>query len=283
MAINDISVIIRARDEEAGVVRCLESLAAQQGVGDVEMILVDGGSRDRTPDVAADRGAAVIALAMHEFTFGGALNDGASAARHPLIVALSAHAFAPDAGWLARLADRFNADDRVACACGDRYDHDGNELTRPVLQDAALARRRPDWGYANAAGGFRADLWRRRPFRADLPGCEDKEWAWHWLQHGYSCVVDPALAVEHDHTHDSLRSIYRRARREAEGYAAFLDDPPGPATPAALARAWWSDTRWYGSPARARLSHRRAARLYGAYAGRRQGAASSSSSGVPRA
>jgi glycosyltransferase involved in cell wall biosynthesis len=253
------------------------------GGGDVEIILVDGGSRDRTPHVAAEHGAAVIALATPEFSFGGALNDGARAARHPLIVALSAHAFAPDAGWPARLAARFEADERIACACGDRYDHDGNELTRPVLQDAALARRRPDWGYANAAGAFRADLWRRRPFRADLPGCEDKEWAWHWLQQGYSCVVDPALAVEHDHTHDSLRSIYRRARREAEGYAAFLDDPPGPATPAALARAWWSDTRWYGSPARARLSHRRAARLYGAYAGRRQGAASSSSSGVPRA
>lgn len=283
MALPGISVIIRARDEAASLARCLDVLSAQQGVGDVEIILVDGGSRDRTPHLAAERGAAVIALAPREFSFGGALNDGARAARHPLIVALSAHAFAPDPGWLARVAARFGANDRVACACGDRYDPDGNELSRPVVQDAALARRRPDWGYGNAAGAFRADLWRRRPFRPDLPACEDKEWAWHWLQQGYSCVVDPALAVEHDHTHDSLRSIYRRARREAEGYAAFLDDPPGPGTPVALARAWWSDTRWYGSPTRARLSHRRAARLYGAYAGRGQGGASSSSSGAPRA
>jgi hypothetical protein len=45
-----------------------------------------------------------------------------------------------------------------------------------VVQDAELARRRPDWGYGNAA-----------------------------------------VAVEHDHTHDSLRANYRRARREAEG------------------------------------------------------------------
>jgi glycosyltransferase involved in cell wall biosynthesis len=281
MAINGISVIIRARDEEANLARCLDTLAAQQGVGELEVILVDGGSQDRTLRVAADHGAVVIPVAPHSFSFGGALNAGARAAGHPVLVALSAHAFAPDDGWLGRLAT-WLAHEGVACASGDRYDPDGRPLAGPIHQDAALARRRPEWGYGNAAGAFRADLWRRRPFRADLPGCEDKEWAWHWMHEGYSCVVDPTLAVEHDHTHDSLRSIYGRARREAAGYAAFLDNPPGPATPAALAHTGWRDTRWYGSPARARLSQRRAARLLGAYAGR-HGAASSSSSGAPRA
>lgn len=66
MAIPGISVIIRARDEAANLARCLDVLSAQQGAGDVETILVDGGSRDRTPQVAAERGAAVIALAAHE-------------------------------------------------------------------------------------------------------------------------------------------------------------------------------------------------------------------------
>jgi rhamnosyltransferase len=279
MAIHDISVVIRARDEAANLARCLDILAAQRGVGELQVILVDGGSRDRTPMLAAEYGATVISISPQRFSFGGALNTGADAARHPVIVALSAHAFAPDDGWLARLVVWCADDETVACACGDRYGPNGSTLNQPVRQNAELARRKPDWGYGNAAGAFRADLWRRRPFRADLPGCEDKEWARHWLQQGYSCVVDPAVAVEHDHTHDSLRSIYRRARREAEGYAGFLDDPPGPATRAALAQAWWGDTRWYRSRARARLSHRRAARLLGAYAGRRdatdQGAASS--------
>jgi glycosyltransferase involved in cell wall biosynthesis len=282
MAIDGISVIIRARDEETDLARCLDLLASQRGVGELEVILVDGGSRDRTPQVAAEHGATVIPIAPEAFSFGGALNAGAGVARHPVLVALSAHALPPSPGWLAGQG-RWLGSDGVACACGDRYDPDGAPLAAPIHQDAALMRRRPEWGYSNAAGAFRADLWRRRPFRADLPGCEDKEWAWHWLVQGYTCVVDPALAVAHDHTHDSLGSIYGRARREAEGYAAFLDAPPGPATPAALARAWWRDTRWYDSPARARLSHRRTARLLGSYAGCRQGAARSSSTGVPRA
>jgi rhamnosyltransferase len=262
-----VSIIIRARDERDALRRCIAALHGQAGVEQVEVILVDGGSTDGTPDLARQAGAAVIA-APEPFSFGGALNAGAAAARHELLVALSAHAPPADDGWLARLIAAF-ADDRVACACGDRYDPEGRPLTAAIAQDAALARRRPEWGYANGAGAFRADLWRRRPFREDLPGCEDKEWAWHWLQQGRVCVIDPALAVEHDHTHDALRAIFTRTRREVEGYAAYLDgDAPGPRTLVGLARAWWSDTRWYGSPLRARVSHRRMARLLGAYAGR---------------
>jgi glycosyltransferase involved in cell wall biosynthesis len=263
-----VSVIIRSRDEQDNLRRCLAILADQQGVGEVEVILVDGGSTDRTVSVARDHGAFVYGTEPGRFSFGGALNLGAEHARHPLLVALSAHAFPPDPGWLARVQAAF-ADDRIACACGDRYGPDGEPLGAPIAQDAPLARRRPEWGYGNAAGAFRADLWRQRPFRADLAGCEDKEWAWHWLSQGRTCLIDPAFVVDHDHTHDPLRAIFTRARREAEGYAAFLDDPPGPRTPGELARAWWSDTRWYGSPARARLSHRRAARLLGAYVGGR--------------
>jgi rhamnosyltransferase len=264
-----VSVIIRARDEADDLGRCLGLLAAQQGVDDVELILVDGGSRDRTPQVAAEHGASVQRITPRQFSFGGALNLGAEAARHELLVALSAHAFPRNRSWLARLRAAFD-DDGVACACGDRYDPDGELLTEVVAQDAALARRRPEWGYGNAAGAFRAQLWRQRPFRTDLPACEDKEWAWHWLHQGYTCVVDPALTVDHDHTHDPLRAIFTRARREAVGYAAFLERPARRDGPPDLMRQWWSDTRWYDSAARARLSPRRAARLLGAYAGRRR-------------
>jgi rhamnosyltransferase len=269
MRADGVSVIIRARDEQDNLRRCLQILAGQQGIGEVEVILVDGGSSDRTVHVARDHGAVIEHVRPDQFSFGGALNLGARHARRPLLVALSAHAFPPDPGWLARIEAAF-ADDRVACACGDRYGPEGEPLRAAVVQDAALARRRPEWGYGNAAGAFRADLWHQRQFREDMPGCEDKEWAWHWLSDGRTCVVDPELVVDHDHTHDSVPAIFTRARREAEGYASFLDQPPGPTSLGQLARDWWSDTRWYDSSARARLSHRRAARLLGAYAGRGQ-------------
>jgi rhamnosyltransferase len=208
----------------------------------------------------------VLDAEEHPYSFGTALNQGAQAATGETLVALSAHAFPRDQGWLARLCAPF-ADPSVACACGDGYGPEGEFLLGPRRQDEATAWRRPEWGYSNAAGAFRASLWRERPFRADLPACEDKEWALHWLRLGYACVVDPSLLVDHDHTHDPLPSIYARAQREAQAYGMFIDRPAYGARD--LVSEWWSDLRWYDSGFRARLSPRRGARLLGAYAGRR--------------
>ena len=266
MATGGVSVILRARDEERSVERCLSLIGAQIGVqGPVQVVLVDGGSADATKEVARRHGAAVLDAERDPYSFGAALNLGAAKAEGEILVALSAHAFPRDSGWLARLCAPF-ADPAVGCACGDAYGPDGEFLVGARRQDESLARRRPEWGYSNAAGAFRASLWRRRPFRADLPACEDKEWALHWLAHGYACLVDPSLLVDHDHTHDPLRATYWRARREARAYGMFVDLPRY--GPRELAGEWWSDLRWYDSALRARLSPRRGARLLGAYAGR---------------
>jgi rhamnosyltransferase len=271
-AVKEVSVIIRARDEAGSIGRCLQLVRDQHAAaGAVEVIVVDSGSRDHTAKIALECGARVVAISPRTFSFGGALNLGAANARGEILVALSAHAFPRDRDWLARLVEPFS-DPLVACTCGERYGPDGAPLSLPVRQDITLARRHPEWGYSNGAGAFRAALWRARPFRSDLPGCEDKEWALHWLARGQLSIVAPGLAVDHDHTHDSLGSIYRRARREAAGYAAFLELPPyGPRD---LVHEWFSDQRWYRSALRARVSHRRAARLLGTYVGRRRGRAS---------
>jgi rhamnosyltransferase len=268
MATGAVSVLVRARDEEQSLERCLSSIGRQRGVGEpTELIVVDGGSRDATVAVARRHGAIVVTVAPGPYSYGGALNLGAAQASASVLVALSAHALPPDDGWLARLTAPFAEAATVACVSGDRYGPDGEPLRGPIDQDEALARRHPEWGYSNAAGAFRAELWRRRGFREDLGACEDKEWALHWLAQGCTCRVDPALAVQHDHTHDPLRTIYGRARREAAAYAQFLEPPCYRASD--LIGEWWSDRRWYDSAARARLSPRRAARLLGAYAGRR--------------
>ena len=117
--------------------------------------------------------------------------------------------------------------------------HDAAFAQRPghIVQDAELARRHPYWGYTNAAGAFRADLRRERPFRTDMPGTEDKEWAWHWLQRGKVAVYSPELQVDHDHTKDSLGEIWTRATREWTGFSMYLPVERYP-LPDALADVW---------------------------------------------
>src|SRR2546421_10428515 len=109
MPFQDITVIIRVRDEAASIGRCIELVRAQSPDGrSVEVLAVDSGWRDQTAAIAQGHGARVLAIAPQEFSFGGALNLGAANARGEILVALSAHAFPRDHRWLARLADRFS-------------------------------------------------------------------------------------------------------------------------------------------------------------------------------
>jgi rhamnosyltransferase len=257
------SVVIRARDEAASIAGVLERLAGQTEPH--EVIVVDSGSSDGTPELAEAAGAHVVRI--ERFTFGGALNAGASLSTGEVIVSLSAHGFPPDEEWLERMTARFD-DPAVACAFGESRDAGGRPLAAPVRQDAAMLRAAPHWGYSNGAGGFRADLWRERGFREDMPGTEDREWSlWAMEARAKVCLLDPALVVEHDHSRDSLRRCFARYEREARGFGMFLALPRYGARDAA--REWWTDQGWHRSRARARLDPRRAARLAGKWWGRR--------------
>ncbi len=261
-----VSVVIRVRDEVASIGAVLDALAAQTLPH--EVVLVDSGSRDGTLGIARARPEVrLLELARSEFSFGRALNLGTRATSGDVVVALSADAVPRDAGWLARVLAWFD-DPAVACVFGETRDHAGRPLRAAARQTAALARAHPEWGYSNGAGAFRRELWAQRPFREDLPACEDREWALWALGAGERvCVLDPALAVDHDHSRDPLAATFRRVALEHRGFATFLDLPPYRVRD--LAAEWWREQGWHASRARARLSPRRAARLAGKWWGLR--------------
>ncbi|MFO3797859.1 MAG: glycosyltransferase, partial [Anaerolineales bacterium] len=59
------SLVIRAYNEEKHIGRLLEGVA-QQSVRDVEVILVDSGSTDRTVEIARQFGARVLHICPQE-------------------------------------------------------------------------------------------------------------------------------------------------------------------------------------------------------------------------
>jgi rhamnosyltransferase len=258
------SVIVRTKNEAESIGRTLELLAWQTVArdGGIEVIVVDSGSSDATTAIVRRHDVKLIEIPAASFTYGGALNTGAAAARAPILVALSAHAFPRDDRWLERMLACFD-DERVAAASGEVFDWDDTPLTARRVQDLTTAQRNPYWGYSNAAGGFRRELWEVHQFRRDLPFSEDKEFAWHWLHQGRTVVIDPELLVDHDHSKDPLPVIYRRAHAKWAAFAMYLPVEPYPLH--ALAREWWSERGSWRSHARARLSHRRAAALAGRY------------------
>jgi glycosyltransferase involved in cell wall biosynthesis len=263
-----VRVVVRAKDEAAKIGTTLERLAAQTIADHAEVVVVDSGSSDGTLGIVRGAGVRLIEIPPASFTYGRSLNIGCDGAQAPLLAALSAHAPPLHADWLERLLEPFE-DERVACVCGYAKAPDGGALSERFVQDAAHARAHPFWGYSNSAGAFRADLWRAHPFREDMPGTEDKEWAWHWLQRDRLVVVDPALVTDHSHSDEGPLETFRRARAEWQGFAMFLDLQSYGLR--GLARDWWRQLDGYPSHWRARLGPRRAVRLLGRWRGRRGG------------
>ena len=87
-----ISVIIPALNEEATLKACLESA---QRLNPLEVIVVDGGSTDRTGEIAQDAGAIVVKSQKGR---GIQMNKGASLAKGEILLFLHADTSVPEAG-----------------------------------------------------------------------------------------------------------------------------------------------------------------------------------------
>jgi rSAM/selenodomain-associated transferase 2 len=169
----DISVVIPVLDEEARIGMRLDELRAA-GIADV--VVVDGGSRDRTVAIARAGGARVLATTRGR---GRQLNEGARAATGDVLVFLHADAALPadavawidraladpatvggafrirtvaDAGrnWLGpflRIADirshvtRLPYGDQALFVRRDAFERVGGFPDEPIMEDVGLVRR----------------------------------------------------------------------------------------------------------------------------------------------
>ena len=92
---SDATVVVRAKDEAASIGRTLDLVAGQ--TADAQVVVVDSGSSDDTVGIARRAGAEVIEIPAASFTYGGALNTGAEAARAAAVAALGDLGRADDA------------------------------------------------------------------------------------------------------------------------------------------------------------------------------------------
>jgi rhamnosyltransferase len=259
-----LSALIRCRDEVRGIGPLIDALRAQTIGSSIEIVVIDSGSQDGTLEEVRGREIEPMQIPPGQFTYGRALNLAAAAASGPVCVAISAHARPLDRDWAARMVSAFS-DERVACAFGERVGPDLEPLRAPLLQDLPHAREHPFYGYSNSAGGFRYELWQRRPFDERLRSTEDREWAWYWLGQGWLVRLDPALAVHHSHADEGPVRTFARARGNLAATRRFRDLEPLPLR--AVLTEWWRGPHLHRSTLRARLDPRRVAQLAGKYVG----------------
>ncbi len=110
-----ISVVIPTYNEEKNIGNCIKSLLNQKyPAGKYEIIVVDGGSKDRTVEIAASMGAKVISQKSRNV--GGARNDGAVVAEGDIVATTDADTVMPD-NWLETIEKNFESRD-VLCVFG---------------------------------------------------------------------------------------------------------------------------------------------------------------------
>lgn len=213
------SIIIRAYNEEKHIGRLLMGIL-EQSVKDVQIIIVDSGSTDKTKEIAASYPVELVEIEPHEFTFGRALNLGISRAKAELVVMASAHVYPVYPDWLETLLEPFQ-DEQVGLAYGKQRGSDSTAFSEHQIfhhwypEESVTRQDHPFCNNANAA--IRRSLWELHPYDETLPALEDLEWGKWAMEAGYSISYHTEAVVIHVHN-QSLQGIYNRYKREGMAF-----------------------------------------------------------------
>jgi GT2 family glycosyltransferase len=210
-----VSVIVPSLNGAHLLPACLDSLK-QQTYPSVEVIVADGASTDRTPDLLRDRYAGVKLLNLRRnYGFAGNVNAGLRAARGDFLLLLNNDARAePD--WVEACVNTFDAhpeigsvaskvlysDARTLNSAGDVFCLDGVARQRGngQLDGAAWNCAEPVFGAMGGAAAY------RRSMLADVGlfderffmYLEDVDLAFRAQLRGWSCVYAPRARAYHE-------------------------------------------------------------------------------------
>lgn len=196
-----ISVIVRAKNEEAWIRRCLAAVRDQRVEHEVEVVLVDNQSTDLTVAKARSVWPDLTVVTIEEFLPGKALNLGIEASSGGHIVCLSAHCIPADDGWLAALSR--NLEDGVAGVYGRQIPmastsaSDRRDLAIAFGLDWKVQHKDPFFHNANSI--IPRAVLDEFPFRGDVTNIEDRLWAEQVLKAGLTIVYEPDARVFHHH------------------------------------------------------------------------------------
>ena len=205
----DISFVIPVRNDAARLSRCLESIRSNAYPQDqVEIIVVDNGSTDESPGIAAAAGARVFAAPQGRVA--GMRNQGAASAAAPILAFVDAdHVLGSQ--WIQIAIENLTRDLSIG-AIGALYlaPVDGTWVQRAYgrLRGRSRGRRDVEWlaagNMAIARGAFK-DV---GGFDATLETCEDVELCKKLRSAGLRVVSDDRLVNVHLGDPSTLRALF---------------------------------------------------------------------------
>lgn len=237
-----VSIVIPTWQGENEVGECLRGVFAQHVDFEVEVIVIDSSSTDRTREIVSGFPVRLVTVRQSDFDHGDTRNYGAMLATGDFIVFLVQDAYPLRRDWLRTLIRNFSDPEVAGVYCrivprpnagllvlkgvhGDlcfsEYRAE-NQITDPAKYLAMdPLERRIFINYNDVASAMRRSAWERLPY-ARVQFGEDLLWAKSALEAGYKIVFDPDAAVVHSHEYDPS-TLRKRTRIDAWLNRAYLD------------------------------------------------------------
>lgn len=243
-----VAVVIPTLNEEKFIARCLDSVIAQSyPFNDMDVMVVDGGSKDRTKEIVEDykRKYQNIRFLNNPGRIQSiAFNIGVKSSDAPYIVRLDAHA-TYNHRYIEKCIEKFSANAEVlGCApefvgnvggvCSIRPQHSG------LIAETSAILNQSRFGIGGAAfrvgapAGFvdtvpfgcfpRKVLEKIGGMREDLPRGEDNEFNSRIRKAGYKIYLDPKIVCSY-FSRDTLRTNMKQmyANGESIGHLFYVD------------------------------------------------------------
>jgi O-antigen biosynthesis protein len=227
-----VTVAVPVRDGARYLAELLDAVGRQRIDADVEVLVVDSGSTDGSPDIARSTGATVIEIDPAEFGHGRTRNLAAARSRGDYIAFLTQDATPASDTWLAELLSGFELDERVGMAFGPHLPRTGTspmiarelgEHFRAFSTNGRPALQGPgdDAFLSNVNSCLRRACWEEIRFR-DVPYAEDQAFARDALAAGWLKAYCPGAGVLHAHDF-GWGEFMRRYFDEYRGLRATID------------------------------------------------------------
>lgn len=237
-----VSVIIptfNAGDSFSQMLNCLQS---QKGVGNVEIVVVDSGSSDGTPERAEQAGAKVIRISQAQFSHSYARNLGAQNATGDFLLFMTQDALPTGSQWMCGLLQPVLHSGVVAVSCQEKPKPDCDLLGKisiwihseymGILETDRIMHLPAEQNYDSLRKNgqlndvtclIQREVFLQFKYKGDY--AEDLDLGIRLIHAGYNLALLSSVQVIHSHTRPALYHM-KRALVDVSTLKKILPDMP---------------------------------------------------------